>query len=169
MSSAIALTSSTRENSDTKKMLFSIIPENQFTCIDLLHYQIAPYHYENMYPPEDDFLAIIHKMLVVNTLLITTPVYWYSMSGLLKIFFDRLTDLTRVHKTVGRQLAGKSMIVMATGTDQDLPAGFEVPFQLTAKYFDISFQGCFYFCTHRNAAPPTEKEKSLFRKTLHLI
>ncbi len=166
--SIIILTSSTREESDTKKMLYSILPANNFPCIDLLHHPIAPYNYDNNYPAGDTFLQIIEQILEKNTLLITTPVYWYSMSGLLKIFFDRLTDIVRVQKPLGRKMAGKEMVVMATGTDAALPPGFEVPFHLTANYFAMQFTGCYYYCTHKNAPPPATQEITPFLQALQL-
>jgi len=66
------------------------------------------------------------------------------MSGVLKRFFDRLTDLVTVHKPLGRKLAGRFVWVAACGSDPTLPEGFEVPFRATAVYFGMSFGGVLY-------------------------
>jgi multimeric flavodoxin WrbA len=47
-----------------------------------------------------------------------TPVYWYTMSGIMKVFFDRFSDLLRIEKDLGRKLRGKSMAVISCGADE---------------------------------------------------
>ena len=42
-----------------------------------------------------------------DTWIFVTPVYWYSMSGQMKIFLDRITDLLKWHKDEGRKIRGK--------------------------------------------------------------
>ncbi len=42
-----------------------------------------------------------------DVLIFATPVYWYSMSGIMKVFFDRITDLLTIKKDIGRKLKGK--------------------------------------------------------------
>ena len=113
----------------------------------MLDYTIFPFNYEYLYPAEDQFSDVIDLLLNYNTIVFATPVYWYSMSSVLKTFMDRLTDLVTINKAIGRKLKGKSLKVMAIGTDAELPAGFEVPFKSTAKYFDMIFDGCLYRVT----------------------
>ncbi|MCP4458779.1 MAG: NAD(P)H-dependent oxidoreductase [Cytophagales bacterium] len=36
-----------------------------------------------------------------------TPVYWYSMSGIMKVFLDRIYDVLTIEKELGRKLHGK--------------------------------------------------------------
>lgn len=64
----------------------------------------------------------------------------------MKVFFDRLTDLTGMEKAKGKQLKGKIMKVLVTGTDERLPVGFEVRFRETADYFDMIYESCRYCC-----------------------
>jgi multimeric flavodoxin WrbA len=56
---------------------------------------------------DDGFKPIAEKMAAAEGILFATPVYWYAMSAPLKIFFDRLTDMTENLKALGKQLAGK--------------------------------------------------------------
>jgi multimeric flavodoxin WrbA len=115
--------------------------------VDLLDSPVAPYSYAQAYPATDTFLQLADLLLRHPVILFATPVYWYSMSGLMKNFFDRLTDLTTTHKHLGRQLAGRQVFLLATGSDPELPTGFEVPFRLTATYFNMAFAGSFYQST----------------------
>jgi len=64
------------------------------TLINLKRLHIQPFSYE--WQEQDDFLGIIDQMLLHRQIVFATPVYWYAMSGLMKTFFDRLTDL-RAH------------------------------------------------------------------------
>ncbi|MCP5322746.1 MAG: NAD(P)H-dependent oxidoreductase [Candidatus Paracaedibacteraceae bacterium] len=114
--------------------------------INLSNYQYSYFDYTHA-NKDDDFKILALKMLEAECIIFITPVYWYSMSGQLKVFFDRLNDLTSFKKPCGRQLKDKSMAFIATGSQKELPIGFEIPFKGTAEYFDMFFQGYIYICT----------------------
>ena len=86
-------------------------------------------------------------MLRHHIIVFATPVYWYAMSGLMKTFFDRFTDIVTTKKHLGIQLKGKSSLLLAVGTDQELPDGFEIPFKLSSDYLNMTYQGCIYNST----------------------
>lgn len=81
---------------------------------DLDDVAVGPYRYDYA-NEDDDFLPLAFKMTRARAIVFASPVYWYSMSGPMKLFFDRLTDLTETHKTWGKSLAGKTMFVIASG------------------------------------------------------
>jgi multimeric flavodoxin WrbA len=140
----IVVLGSNRKNSNTKKFVtetYDLLPEQ---LIDLLDYQIAHYNYDEVYPEQDQFKAIIAKVLHYDMIVLATPVYWYAMSGLMKIFFDRFTDLMSSDKATGRKLKGKTVKLMVVGAEAQIPEGFEVPFKSTAEYFDMHYAGCEY-------------------------
>ena len=83
-------------------------------------------------------------MLQHQKLVFATPVYWYAMSGSMKVLFDRLTDLVTIQKVAGRKLMGKQVYLVAVGAEDTLPVGFEVPFRRTASYFDMQYVAGFY-------------------------
>ena len=149
----LVIMGSARADGDTRRLLDAVLAGSPHTFIDLLDFSVAPYSYQQNYPTHDDFPRLANLLLQHPVVVFATPVYWYSMSGALKNFFDRLTDLTTTHKLLGRQLAGKHVFLAAIGSDPELPEGFEVPFKLTAEYFDMLFEGTFYSSTEQPLAP----------------
>ena len=135
---------SARKNSDTQKLIELVFDDKEYNLIDLLDYSITHYNYGEEYPTTDEFLTIIEQMLNHDTIVFATPVYWYSMSSYMKVFFDRLTDIVSSQKHLGRKLKGKQVTLLAVSNSDTLPKGFEVPFSDTAKYLDMEYLGCFF-------------------------
>ena len=133
-----------RDDSNTLKSLNANLPFARFVLVELHRLKINPYSYQH--PAPDDFLSVAEKMAHADKIVFATPVYWYAMSGPLKNFFDRLTDLITTSKSIGRTLAGKEVYLFATGSDPELPQGFEVPFIRTSEYFDMKYQRAIYAC-----------------------
>lgn len=112
--------------------------------IDIAALDIRPFDYcRNR---DAAFDALIARIGEHPTLVFATPVYWYAMSGALKTVFDRLSDLLvdRTRRPQARALAGKSSWLLATGTDPELPVGFEVPFARTSAYLGWRWMGSHY-------------------------
>ncbi len=69
-------------------------------------------------PIDDDFPKILEQVMWADALIIATPVYWYSPSGVVKNFIDRLTCLENMIFVTGRSLAeGKVAGFIAVGND----------------------------------------------------
>ncbi|ALI97905.1 flavodoxin family protein [Rufibacter tibetensis] len=143
----LIILASARKDSDTKLFVQKFFRNTPHQLLDLLDHAIYPYRYENDYPAEDEFGSVISQVLQHQIIVFATPVYWYAMSGVLKTFFDRLTDLVTVQKPAGRKLKDKIVFVVAVGADSELPTGFEVPFKLTAKYLNMKFGRTLYAST----------------------
>ena len=139
---AIAILGSARSQGNTRLALDAVINARPIEIIDLNACRIAPYDYDHT--SEDDFATICQKISRHDVVFFATPVYWYAMSGILKVFFDRLTDLLKTHKHIGRALASKHVYAVVSGTDPQLPPGFETPFDLTSRYFGMAYKGAFY-------------------------
>ncbi|HSI89992.1 MAG TPA: NAD(P)H-dependent oxidoreductase [Adhaeribacter sp.] len=157
--SPLIILGSARRNSDTEKFVHKVFKEPEYSLVDLLDFEIAPYNYEGSYPETDDFYRIIETILAHRVIVFATPVYWYSMSAIMKNFFDRLTDLVTVKKEYGRKLKGKKVFLIAVGADPALPDGFQVPFQLTAAYLGMDFQANIYHSV--KAVDPEEEALQL--------
>lgn len=138
---------SCRPESDTKSFVDFVFNDTDYKTVDLLTYQIAPYRYDGVYPSTDNFIQLVETILDHDILVFATPVYWYSMSGLMKTMLDRFTDLIRIHKPLGRKFKNKHLFLLSVGSNDQLPDGFCVPFISSADYLDMHYQGNIYYST----------------------
>lgn len=136
---------------------------------DLSMLKVEPFDYSR-HDDRDDFRSVIGMMLASEHVVFATPVYWYSMSGMMKAFFDRLTDLLLdpENRIVRRTLAGRNIWLLATGTDESLPSGFQEPFARTAAYFGMVWRQEFY-CRSVKGAPLTVESLAEAGKLASLI
>ena len=139
----LVLLGTARGESHTLRAIRELCPFKEYEIIDLRNYNLKYYSYDHS-TNLDEFLAIAENMTTADNIVFATPVYWYSMSGVLKVFFDRLTELLTSHKSIGKALKGKKTFLISTGSDPELPPGFEVPFRLTSKYFEMNYERAFY-------------------------
>jgi len=156
----LVILGSARPNGETRRAVDIAFPVGSAQLVVLPHCAIGGYDYGHT-NAEDDFSAIAEAMTAARTIVFATPVYWYAMSAPLKIFFDRLTDLTENLKVQGKALAGKSVWVIATRTEAELPEGFEIPFARTADYFGMGYRGCAYLYTGDDVRLRTAGETAL--------
>ena len=63
------------------------------------------------------------------------------MSGIMKVFFDRFSDLIRIEKEIGRKFRGKKMFVISNSDDDTLDYDFHLPFRLSANYLGMKYLG----------------------------
>ncbi len=136
----LILQASARPKGDTFHVAQRLAEELRAGHIDLLDYKIYPFSYDQIYPADDDFLRLIEEEILPHEQIIfASPVYWYSMSGPLKIFFDRISDLLKSRKELGRQLRGKRMSVLSVGNDEEVNDSFYRAFYLSAKYLGMQY------------------------------
>lgn len=89
------------------------------------------------------------------------------MSGHMKVFFDRLSDLLLIHKDLGRQLRAKQMAVVSCGSDDDLKEGFYMPFKESAAYLGMTYRGNIHgWITDNGLAEETKKSMIHFCHSL---
>ncbi|MEJ7822325.1 MAG: NAD(P)H-dependent oxidoreductase, partial [Chitinophagaceae bacterium] len=109
--------------------------------IDLNDFDINYYVYEDR-NKKDDYLDLMRNIIDnYDILIFATPVYWYSMSGIMKVFFDRITDLLDAEKELGRKLRNKNMAVLSSSLGDHLGEKFWLPFIETAKYLGMNYLG----------------------------
>ncbi|MBF9000343.1 flavodoxin family protein [Vibrio nitrifigilis] len=139
-----------KQDGNTRKLVDEFVQLSGATLLDLTDFDISFYDYlhENR---DDHFIPLIKTLTDYEHIVFASPVYWYSMSAQLKVFFDRLSDLLTIEKALGRELKGKSMSVLSTGYNQEVPSCFIEPFQLTAEYLHLTFKGCEYLAIRDNA------------------
>jgi multimeric flavodoxin WrbA len=137
----VIIVGSSRSNGNTSKIGDKISLQINADVIDLRDYSISYYDYESL-NVTDDFLPLIRSILEkYDTLIFATPVYWYNMSGIMKVFFDRFSDLIRIEKETGRKLRGKKMFVISNSDEDKLDYDFYLPFRLSADYLGMKYLG----------------------------
>ena len=141
--SLLVILGSARGESHTQALVDAVLADRPATWIDLRDLDVQQYEYNGVME-RDDFGKVIKAMVTHTRILFATPVYWYAMSGRMKVLFDRLTDVVTVRKDLGRQLAGRKVFVLACGSEAELPSGFETPFRETAAYLHMDYGGAFY-------------------------
>jgi multimeric flavodoxin WrbA len=159
----LVIVGSARKESDTSLLARKLFSPGEADLLDLLDYTLHHYRYDGNYPLDDQFLLLLERIQQHERLVFATPVYWYAMSGLMKVLFDRLTDLVTIRKQFGRSLVGKQTFLLAVGADDTLPTGFEVPFQATSDYLAMEFKGT-YYC--KNSEIDVKEEKAIVFKQL---
>ena len=121
---SVYILGSSRSDGDTRIILDYLCKKNTFEIIDLLDYKISYFDYEHN-NSSDDYLPLMREILNnYDHLIFATPVYWYSMSAIMKCFFDRITDLLKVEKDLGRKLRGKYMSLISCSSSDELDPSF---------------------------------------------
>ncbi len=136
----IIVQGSSRSNGNSNKIVRILQDYLECDLIDLSKYNINQYDYENG-NQDDDFLATMKKIVEYDIIIFATPVYWYSMSGTMKTFFDRITDCLKIEKETGRKLRGKNMAAISCGSDAIINEGFFIPFEKSAGYLGMNYFG----------------------------
>jgi NAD(P)H-dependent FMN reductase len=132
---------SARSNGDTFKAVQLLQKMSGIGSIDLLDYKISQYDYEHT-NRNDDFISLMKSVVeVYDTILLATPVYWYTMSGIMKMFLDRFSDLLSIEKALGRKLKGKKLGVLSCSVGSLCPTHFYEPFELSALYLGMRYAG----------------------------
>ncbi|WP_134682756.1 flavodoxin family protein [Brevibacillus migulae] len=116
----------TRPNGNTEYLAERAVKGLEAERIILKDYTIRPIedlrHSEQGFQPvDDDYEAVIDRMLAHDTIIFATPIYWYGMSGLMKNFIDRWSQTLRDEKRphFREKMAAKTAYVIAVGGDDD--------------------------------------------------
>lgn len=118
--------------------------------IHLRDYSIQPIidmrHSREGFPDiNDDYNFIIDRILPHDILIFSTPIYWYSMSGIMKNFIDRWSQTLRDSKYADfkNQMASKKAFVIAVGGDEPYIKGLPMiqQFKYIFDFLGIEFTG----------------------------
>lgn len=152
---------SSNSKGNTNKISLLVRESTGFDIIDLHTKNIGEFDYENR-NRDDDFMPLINEIVENYEIIIfTTPVYWYSMSGTMKTFFDRITDCFKFEKETGRKLQGKKMAAISCSESHQESEGFFIPFRNSAKYFGMNYLGDMHTWIEDGIIPEQIKNKLL--------
>lgn len=134
---------SSRSFGDTRKAVDLVVKNKAHKIIDLNSLPMSYYDYEHA-NRMDGFIPLIKEMLHHQKWVFATPVYWYTMSAIMKTFLDRITDLLTIEKDLGRQLRGRDAYVISCDGGERTD-GFEEIFQKTFHYLGMHYKGSLFY------------------------
>ena len=113
----------------------------------------------------DDYNQIIDRILPHDVLIFSTPIYWYSMTGIMKNLIDRWSQTLRDSKypDFKKQISQKRAYVIAVGGDKPYTKGLPMiqQFQHIFDFVGITFEG--YIIGEGNRPGDIDKDlKALF-------
>jgi len=140
----------TRLNGNTEVLTKHAIKDLEVDSIYLKDYTIKPI--EDMRHAEDgfqnigdDYNSIIDRMMQHDIFIFSTPIYWYSMSGIMKNFIDRWSQTMRdpQYESFREAMSKKKSYVIAVGGDSPYIKGLPLiqQFNYIFEFFDLSFEG----------------------------
>ncbi|KMJ57161.1 NAD(P)H-dependent oxidoreductase [Bacillus sp. LL01] len=93
---------------------------------------------------EDDYNQLVEIMLDCDVLIFATPIYWYGMSGIMKTFIDRWSQVMRDEKYphFKDEMSRKSAYILAVGGDDPQTKGVPLveQFKYICRFIGLEFQ-----------------------------
>ena len=102
---------SPNKDGNTFKIGEKLLKGKNYDIMQMQDYKISQY---GQVFKDDEIKEVFDKIKEYDTLVIGTPVYWYTVSGLLKTFIDRLYMLKEAEN-----LNGKNLYLFAQGSGPD--------------------------------------------------
>lgn len=163
----LTILGSSRSNGNTKLVGDHFYSEAGGKLIDLNDHDVSYYDYDH-HNRDDDFLDIIRDFVEnYDTLVLITPIYWYTMSAQIKNFLDRTSDLITIEKDLGRKLRGKSMLLISQTEGDSFASWFAEPFRMTAEYLGMDYKGHVHLSIENEGiSEPTKKRLENLLQTL---
>ncbi len=164
---AVIIQGSSRSHGDTRQYVNYLVDQGKLDFEDLWTYKIGQYDYDNA-NEGDDYLQLVTRLIEdYDTWIFATPIYWYTMSGVLKTFMDRISDLLRVHKETGRKLRGLNLAALGISWSEKFPESFFEPFRSSAEYLGMNYLGsCHVYGDPKNINESMQKELNSFHQLI---
>lgn len=146
-----------RSDGNTMKAIKLFDPESRIPLFDLSKLNISFYDYDHK-NQNDDYITLMEKALECDTIILSTPIHWYNVSGRMKMFLDRLMDLIAIRQDLKLKLEGKKiyLLVSFAGVRAHLDH-FEDSFIHLCSYMKMLYGGCFFYHAGTN---PVDLEKN---------
>lgn len=159
----IVIFGSSRDSGNTWKAIQMVLQNHTVPLRNLNDLNISNFDYEYK-NQDDDFLPLAQEMVKHDPIILATPVYWYTMSAVMKTFIDRWSDFTTHAKDIGRQMRGKTLyIITSYHMHPEGKKGFEAIFKQSAEYMGMKYGGCFFHYSGEDIAI-SQKNKKLATK-----
>lgn len=140
----------TRQNGNTEILTEQAIQGLEVERIYLRDYVIQPiedlrHTKEGFHDVDDHYNQIIEQILLHDTIVFSTPIYWYGMSGTMKNFIDRWSQTLRDLKypDFKSNMSTKEAYVIAVGGDEPHIKGLPLiqQYHYIFNFIGISYGG----------------------------
>lgn len=159
MKRGVIIQASSRSIGNTSGIVSFLQEQIHYDVVDLNTKRIGHFDYE-FKNRNDDFNTLFKNIVQhYDVIVFATPIYWYTMSGLLKVFMDRISDFLKIEKDFGRRLRGMKMGVVSCSDEDEAPEGFTLPFVESAKYLGMQYKGHVHTCLENEGIPERIKMK----------
>lgn len=130
------ISASSNPDSHCAKLATELLPHAKH--IDITKKNIGFFNYKNE-NANDDFKDVITDMLEHDLIVLASPVYWYTISGQMKVFLDRWTDILMFYKEIRPKFKMKYFALISTYSGNQ---GFtEETVKLTGEYMGMHYLG----------------------------
>ena len=162
MSEVAIILGSARSDGNTRQVVNVLL--NQLgpgaSLFDLNDYQLEYFDYNKEYA-NNDYGRLCHDLFKFKYWIFATPIYWYSMSAIMKNFFDRITDLLEEQGEFKSSLQQVHIGVLSCSGADNAPSFFGEPFKLSADYLGMGWLGHTHAWTSRLGHIKAEAEDNL--------
>lgn len=116
---------SSRSEGNSKAILDELLKGTDYQIVNLFHKNIEKV-LDNRHSSldvneshKDDYSDVLKSVMEADTIVFSTPLYWYSMSSSLKLFIDRWTESLRESERYNfkHEMSKKKYIVIIVGGD----------------------------------------------------
>ncbi|MBA2175692.1 flavodoxin family protein [Halobacillus locisalis] len=125
----LAILGSARKEGNTEYLLRKSLEGIDHTQIRLTDYHIEPIiderHTEKgFFPVNDDYEKLLEVFLSHDIIIFATPVYWFGMSGQMKVFIDRWSQYMRDDRFDFKEKLAeqKAYVIVSGGADPKITA-----------------------------------------------
>lgn len=148
--SIVVINGGGRPNSNTRILTDHVVKGLQVETIELLDYKIEPivdgrHAPEGFQEVDDDYRALMDRVMQHDILIFATPIYWYTMSGAMKNFVDRWSQTMREpeYEDFRERMAKKKAYVIAVGGDSPYIKGLPLlqQFHFIFDFVKLPFAG----------------------------
>lgn len=100
--SILFINGSPNKNGNTALLAEKLLAGKEYETLNMVDYKL--YGYGQSFS-DDQFAEIVNKMKASKTIVIGSPVYWHSMSGMVRNLIDRFYGPVEEGSFAGRKLA----------------------------------------------------------------
>ncbi len=168
--SIVVINGGSRPNGNTRILTDHVVKDLQVETIELENYRIEPIVDERHAPEgfqevDDDYRALMDRVMQHDILIFATPIYWYTMSGTMKKFFDRWSQTMREpeYEDFRERMAKKKAYVIAVGGDSPYIKGLPLlqQFHFLFDFVNLPYAGYVLGEANRPGAI-TEDKRAIF-------